>query len=473
MGRFRLRISRGDFEELKKLVLADLPDEGGAFALAGLIETQGCVDILVRRILGIPKPLLSVQNEFHLEVAPQAINGLIALCQANQLGAVICHSHPEGLRYSPSDDYGENRIAKALRNFIPVKSPVASLLLTPDEVTGRVWLPETSGPIPISEITIVGNHVQRTRLQAGARDVRSLHGMYDRQVKAFGTLGQLAIANAKVGIVGVGGTGSAVAEQLARLGVLDLVLIDPDNLESTNITRVYGTFGSAAFRLRSGRGTKVDSVSANLRKINPRAVVRAAPRSVVLTTAASMLLDRDVIFLCTDEHWGRSVVNQIAYQYLIPTINIGVRIEANQGVISHAVGTMDILRPDKPCLWCKKFLTAERIAAESMPGSQRTLRAQEGYVEGLDTKTPSVISFTTTIAGAAVSVFLHILTNYMGDWGDISRLGYDYITGTSMRGATAIDEGCICRRVKGFGDLRPLPTLDRLQAGQNPLGKPP
>lgn len=462
INKYRLKISREDFSELKRLVLADMPLEAVAFALAGISRHDGQVDVLVRRPIAVPRKMMLVQNEFHLETATQAINGLISLCESNKMGAVICHSHPSGLNYSPSDDFGENRIVNTLREFIPAGAPVASLLFTPTEITGRIWIAGISTPIMLDEITVVGHYVHRIGTKKSKSRKASHLELYDRQVRALGLDGQNAISQAKVGIVGVGGTGSPIAEQLVRLGVSDFVLIDPDKFSSTNLTRVYGTNFASVRRSKILTEYKVNLVCANLRKINPRVKVMAINQNVVLTEISRYLLDRDILFLCTDEHWGRSVVNQIAYQYLIPTINLGVRITSDHGVISNAVGSLDVLRPGKPCLWCKQFLRAERISAESLPIKDRKSRLQEGYVEDIDTPTPSVISFTSSVASSAVSIFIHTLTNFMGDRGDLSRLSFDFLTGLSSRGTTQMDAGCICQKVKGFGDLMPSPTVKQL-----------
>ena len=45
----------------------------------------------------------------------------------------------------------------------------------------------------------------------------------------------------KIAIVGVGGTGSAVAVQLARMGVASLTLLDRDTIDESNLSRVYGS----------------------------------------------------------------------------------------------------------------------------------------------------------------------------------------------------------------------------------------
>ncbi len=64
--------------------------------------------------------------------------------------------------------------------------------------------------------------------------------MFDRQIRAFGKEGQQLISRLKVGIVGLGGTGSLIAEGLARLGVERFILVDADRVEETNRNRLLG-----------------------------------------------------------------------------------------------------------------------------------------------------------------------------------------------------------------------------------------
>ncbi len=462
-----LRIAESDLQRLEAYVLSTLPREAGAFALAGVSKHRGGTDIIVRRAIRVPDHLFRVQTDYRLEIEPRAVNGLIALCEQNGLGAVLCHSHPGDMPYSPSDDYGEQRVFDAIRPYVPEYAPLASLLFYPGGVRGRAWSPEERRFIPLDSITVVGRRIRTLDVSSSGQNARTANAeLYDRQILAFGEQGQNLISRAKVAVVGVGGTGSATAEQLVRLGVEDIVLIDHDRFEPSNRTRVYGSFSSSERRkwgsLRSRKPMKVQLVAEHLRRINPRVRVTAIPQSVVLREAAVGLPGRDVTFLCTDDHWGRSIVNQIAYQYLIPTVNMGVRIASDHGRITGANGAIDILRPDKPCLWCSGFLRAERVTAESTPGPQRQALQAEGYLEGLETPTPSVVSINTAVSGMAVTLFLQLLTGFMGDSGDVTRLNYDPISATVRRGVTATIGDCICKRSKGYGDLRPLHTLGDL-----------
>src|SRR5260370_30105634 len=65
--------------------------------------------------------------------------------------------------------------------------------------------------------------------------------MFDRQVRAFGHDGQQMLAGLHAGVVGAGGTGSAVAEQLVRLGVGTLTVLDGDAVTVSNLTRIHGS----------------------------------------------------------------------------------------------------------------------------------------------------------------------------------------------------------------------------------------
>lgn len=181
---------------------------------------------------------------------------------------------------------------------------------------------------------------------------------------------------------------------------------------------------------------KVHLIARHLARINPDVRIKEMPHSVVVSDAASALLDRDVIFICVDnDHWGRAIVNQIAYQYLIPTVNLGIRVVSERGHISAAAGNVDVLRPDMPCLWCRQVIRAERIAAESMPFNVHVAREKEGYVEGSDTYAPAVVSLNSIVAGLAVTQFLQLITDFMGPSGDVSRLNYDPLDGTVRRGS--------------------------------------
>lgn len=464
--KYGVRITEEDFEKTRSILMADIPKESAAFLLAGIKNGDQCTELLARRLIEIPKSEYRFQEDYRLEISPRAINGLIALCEKNNLGVILCHSHPAGLRYSASDDFGEKRIAQTIWQFLP-NVPMGSILISPDGIKGRIWKSDATTK-PISKITVLGRHLRSISLNKNSLEFFDLQNsinneIFDRQILAFGIEGQNIISKAKVGIVGLGGTGSPTAEQLVRMGVKDFVLIDKDDFDPSNLTRIYGSVYKDAYSKRHKvfhlRKKKIDLINKHLKRINPALRIKKIKENVAVENTCKALLDCDVIFCCTDDHWGRSIVNQIAYQYLIPVINMGVRIDSDKGKIRGATGAIHVLRSGKPCLWCYEFLRAERIRTESLPPHERDALLREGYVENINDSAPSVVSLTTTISGLAVTVFLQIMTDFMGTAGDLSCIQYDILRGEVRRGTRGESLKCICQIVKGYGDLKLLPLI--------------
>jgi hypothetical protein len=463
MATFEVRMAAADLAALEA-ALTEYPDqESAAFLLAGETRLPDRTILTVRRLVEIPAHEYRVRNRHRIELSTRAINGLLALCEASGLRPILCHSHPDDVPYSPSDDHGERSIAATAWAFLP-GIPVGSLLLTPAGYRGRVWLP---GPIssPIRELRVIGRSIRSIALgDWRAAPAVAQEAIHDRQILAFGKPGQALIEATKVCVIGAGGTGSPLAEQLTRLGVSDLVLVDRDSVfDPSNLSRVYGSRFSDAYppwwRRFDRRRTKLELVAAHLRGINPALRLTAIHGDVTAEPIARQLVDRDVLFICTDNHhWGRAVVNQLAYQYLIPVVNVGVALDGEQGVIRGAVGTVQVLRPGMGCLWCAGSLDSKRIREEALPEAERHRLQAEGYAAGLDDPAPSVVTLTTTTSGLAGTMLLQLVTDFMGPAGEISRLNYLPLEGVVTRGKVLPKAECVCAKYKGRGDLSSLPV---------------
>ena len=447
--RYRIKISEKDFSKIQTHFNNNFPKEAAVFMLTGMSTYGDQTDILVRRTIEIEERDFDIQEQYQFRIAPRAINGLMALCEAGNVGAGFCHSHPDNIPYSYADTYGEERLSDTAQSFCLEGIPFASILFYPNGVVGaRVWIEDESNPVDVDEIVVIGRSIRKIRFSGGEETNSFDPDMFSRQILALGDDGQTAIESTKVGIVGVGGTGSACAEQLVRLGVRDFILLDGDSLDKSNITRIYGSF---PFN-ENDPPLKVIVVRDHLIHINPEVNVKVFASHVQNDNVALNLRDRDIIFLCTDDHWGRAIVNQVCYQYFIPTINMGVRIDSHENRITGGAATVDVLRPDKACLWCKKAINPDRIAAEALPAEERASRGS--YVQGLDTKAPMVVPFTTLAASMAMSCFLQMVTDYLGEDGDGESYRFFIVDTEVRRGVTAISEDpCICKKCRGKGDF--------------------
>lgn len=137
-----------------------------------------------------------------------------------------------------------------------------------------------------------------------------------------GEKGQLALRNAKVVIVGVGGLGAPVALYLAAAGVGHLVLVDDDHVELTNLQR------QIVFTQQQLKQSKVSAAKASLAQLNPHIHVSAIPVRLTLDSANNQMADVDLVIDCTDNMPTRQVINKICVMQKLPLIvGAGIRME--------------------------------------------------------------------------------------------------------------------------------------------------
>ena len=445
-----LIISKDDFELLRSLLLTEDNIENAVFGICGFSKLEKETRILVRKLFPVPLNEYRIRNYDQLEVSPSFINRVIDEAEG-KFAIFVSHSHPnsESPSYSLSDDVGEARLFNVFSSLIP-RVPHVSLLFGTKEIRGRYWV---NGKFrQLNQIKVVGSAIKKNELPNLKTQKRrkSVKAIYDRQVLAFGDEVQQEIGKLKVGIVGLGGTGSLVAEELVRLGVRNLILVDFDRFEDSNITRMYGTGKSNLGR----RELKTSIIARHLKSIRKGMTVKEISNSIVSENTLVKLANSDVIFSCTDNDWSRSVLNRLAYQYMIPIIDAGIRIKVNDFKISGVAGRVSLIGPGLPCLWCSYHLDSDRIRVESMEQAERKKLEREGYIEGLPVRSPAVISLNSTIASLSVTMLLSLLSDFSRVPKEAPEQIYDAVDGILFKSRPVAKQDCpICgsRGLKGLG----------------------
>jgi molybdopterin/thiamine biosynthesis adenylyltransferase len=320
-----------------------------------------------------------------------------------------------------------------------------------DNPRARVWHADGTGA-PVDVIRVIGN---RFRFLHGDPQENASVEIFDRQVRAFGPEIQSLLKSLRIGIVGTGGTGSAVAEQLIRLGIGRLSLFEGQTLDASNVTRVYGS------RLDDVDRPKVEIIERLARDIGFGTEIIPFPEHITHVSTAKALRDCDVIFGCTDDEWGRSILSKLAIDYFIPVIDMGVKIDSSEGSIISVQGRVTTLYPGAACLFCRSRITAEGVSAQVIascnPSQAEELRRQR-YAPELQESAPAVIAFTTAVASTAVSELLHRLTGFMGSE-RVSSEVIHFFDETRMRtNHLAPSSECYCgdRRRWGVGEQQPF-----------------
>lgn len=345
----------------------------------------------------------SLTPEFMLETANRA--------RAMRAGIVLLHTHPgeHALeRFSLVDDVGEAALAGYFRTRIPDREHFAAVV-----TCGRVHLRELGGDIAASAVAVgptVRGYSDASGLEADDR--------FDRQIRAFGAEGQAVLGKLTVAVIGLGGTGSIVAQQLAHLGVGRFVLVDHDAVDTTNLNRLLGATPQDVGL------PKVQVAERAIKAINPAAVCEIHVGDVTDSALAARLTEVDFIFGCTDSMASRAVLNQLAYQYLIPVIDMGVAIRVEADRLASVTGRAQMLAPGLGCLVCGDGIDGQQVRWEMMSPAQR--RA-DPYFENASVPQPAVMPLNGVVTSAAVAMFLSAVTSYPGE---ARLLHYDGMRGS-------------------------------------------
>ena len=446
MKKYSVSISGPDWKEVREALFTDDGCENAGVLLCGVSETASQIRLLARRFVPVPMRLYKDRRDYHLEVAPEFYNGIVTECERTGLHPVIIHSHRVSgeARYSSSDNYGEAGLLPVLSSLLPDRT-VASLVMSHTHINGRRVVDDEF--VSLDSIHICSPRISVTAGYQSEEESQNT-SLFDRQIRAFGHEGQTLLSSLKVGIVGLGGIGSVVAEQVARIGVGQLVVVDNDRIEESNLSRVVGA-------TRSDVGaSKADVLAKHLERLGHRRVARIKD-SAIRQQVLEQLRDCDLVFSCVDNDRTRAVLNRFAHQYLIPVVDTGVRLDARSGSIEAAAGRVSVVGEGFTCLRCSHHLNSERIRAESLPEDERAKLAKEGYVIGITDPVPAVMSLNTTLSVLSVTAFLNLFVNLTGGVQPAGQI-YDATSGAVFPTTPVHDHGCdICDSavgVKGIGD---------------------
>jgi len=448
---YTLTFLEDDYTFLINHLLNDRTTEKAAYLLCGISASELETRLLVRQVIPVDSQDIESATAHDLVIRQDSYRRVLKQANESNTCFVLVHSHPDGyVTHSQQDDREEPDLFKAAYSRIHNANVIhASVVISdPQKPRGRVWLPNGKTN-PISRIRIIGRRFSFLDPEDEALIEITL---FNRQILAFGDHIQKLLSRLHIGIVGLGGTGSAVCEQLVRLGVGRLTVCDPQAFEATNINRVYGSLTAdegvpkAEIARRSvkdiGIGTKIESIAFG---INDLATAKAFKNC-------------DIIFGCTDDEWGRSILTKLAVMYLVPIFDLGVEIDSENKCIKSVRGRVTVLMPGSACLFCRGAITADIIGAEVLHATnpdEYEKRKREGYVPGLPDTAPAVITFTSSVASAAISEMIHRLTGFMGTDHTSTELilRFDELKfSTNSKPAKA---GCWCSdaQLRGKGDV--------------------
>jgi len=446
--RVQLRIPRHLWAPLWDAVRRPGTHEPVVFGLVSHGETSERTLVMVRDLI-FPPPTAFARAANHGAKWSGAYNiALLNEALARGLGILIFHYHPGSgrLMASQDDEQSARQLPPAFQMVISGR-PHGSVVLGETSTAGFILLPDTHDFVDHFQLRFFSESVKTLpRLEANAADFPHCRWPLVSDIGSRSLL-----RNTTIAVVGLSGGGSQVAGQLAAHGVGEIIGIDKQRITRDNILAT-DEFGWADVLLQRRKTAAV------------RSKVRRTNRSVRFTPVNALVPDRvtldalkraDLIVGCVNNLNARADLQEIAWRYCIPYVDIGLGLyprEADDAMseIAAISGNVFSAVPGAPCLWCTGFLTDQKLQQEAgganrsyLRGRRRIHRKQESEVY--------VASFNGVLAGLAVSSVLQLILGYAPMLP--VRRQYDGLSGTVLEVEVKKNPTCPkCAAVLAAGD---------------------
>jgi hypothetical protein len=97
--------------------------------------------------------------------------------------------------------------------------------------------------------------------------------------------------------------------------------------------------------------------------------------------------DADVVVCAADGHGSRALLTELAQQYLVPVVDLGVDVIPTESAVQ-AGSQVRVLRPGRGCLHCARTLDPALVREEYLTDTQRIEEQRRGYLRGIRAPTP-------------------------------------------------------------------------------------
>lgn len=357
----------------------------------------------------------------------QYFERVCALAAQERAGIAFMHSHPgPGWQDMSLDDIqAEQKLSGATMALTDL--PLVGLTVGTDGIwSARVWQYRGNKCYERMWCHTVRSVGQRLKASFADHLVPrpKFRELFKRTVTVWGEDNHATLARLRIGIVGLGSVGSIIAENLARMGFQEFVLIDFDEVQKHNLDRLLGATEKDIGKLKVVLAERQIRQSATASRVQ----VQAVPFSIAEKRGYRAALDCDVLFSCVDRPRARSILNHFAYAHLIPVIDGGIEVRFKRGEFSGVDWQLQTVAPGRPCLDCLEIFKSSDVSTE-VEGKLD----DPSYLKGLPPehrfkRNENVFPFSANLASLEVLQLVALVTGIAGitDFG-IQR--YRYIPG--------------------------------------------
>ncbi|MCT7327326.1 ThiF family adenylyltransferase [Ralstonia mojiangensis] len=366
------------------------------------------VKLMVKDVVLVPHAA-SVREPDFLSWPSAYVEHALDVADECDFSLVLIHSHPGGLfEFSTQDDRSDQEIIPAmhLARSTHHSSPMfhGSAIMVPGGAVKARLFDSDGHKHPVELVGVYGDDLRFYWCDQPSGQEACIRPL------AFTSAMTAELSRLSVCVIGVSGTGSIVAEQLARLGVGELMLVDFDHVEEKNLNRILNSTRDDA---RAAR-LKVDVVADAIATHHPRTTVHRVAAGIEDPRAIAAAAEADIIFCCIDREKGRLICDRLASACLMPLFDVGVTIPVGTTSKAHnaimgVVGRVDYVQPGGSSLMEREVYTPQSLRAEELRETAPEAYAKEvenNYLPGTQEEAPAVIAVNMKAASAVVLEFL-------------------------------------------------------------------
>lgn len=381
--------------------------EAATVLVCSRVVADDSIKLMVQQYILVPYDACEREPNF-LTWSGDYLEEALDRAEEDDLSIVLLHSHPGGLfEFSMADDRSDGVVMPTLFAGRPKRhhGPLwhgSAIMVGDGRIRARLY-DSSSRVSEIDVVAVYGDDLyyfwnpDRFRLFCLPRPMAFSEAMRAE-------LGQLSAC-----VVGVSGTGSIVAEQLARLGFGNIILVDFDRIELKNLNRILNSSLADA----EAKRLKVEVIAKAIQRFRSDARVIPVPTGIERVEAIRTAAGADVLFSCVDSDEGRQICDLMSSAFLQPLFDVGVTIpvhttETGPSILDVA-GRVDYVWPGGSTLADRQVFTPASLAAEYLAradAASHKARVKEGYMPGSLEEAPSVIALNMRAASACVMEFI-------------------------------------------------------------------
>ncbi len=425
-----IKFTKDTFSELKQLLLED-SNEKHAFLLCNLVKKDhfSCNTVfLVDQVFGFNHDEISVSST-HVEIENDLVNGIFQkFINGKHQALISCHSHPfenGDVWFSGIDDVNDHKLFNYFYGeLIKYKPDVEMLTMVFGQKTIAARSYDVNKKVftPVDQIVVMDFPMQYIApTNTSKREQLPEMDMYNRQILAFGELGQEQLSQLKVTLVGAGGTGSILAESLVRLGVKNLVVVDNDKLEETNLNRWQGGKISQVGRY------KVNILKDNLYPIAKDIHIKSFESTVFKKEVIQYIKDSDVIIGAVDSNKARYLLNRLSLAYLIPYLDCSSGIIVRDNKIEElSIRNVIVVPSITHCFSCEEtYYKKSEFTYDFVSDDMKEEAKRRKYIQAdIDIKSPSVYPINMLSVSTLLLEFMNLFWGYKNNLIENTYLNY-------------------------------------------------